>query len=106
MVLPVPPKVPITVRLDADVRERLRVLSDRTGIDMSIIAQLAITAALDSVAQAGGRLVVPLQFSVEHMPEKSPVTYPPHQESPLRLDSPVSTPNEPSKHHGPKPSQP
>lgn len=60
--------VPISFRLDGDVRERLADISKRTGIPERTLAQWAITAAVNAIEEADGKLVVPVEFTVKHTP--------------------------------------
>lgn len=61
--------VPISLRLSPELTRRLEEVAARTRQKKHALAQEAIEAAVDAIEKNDYRLVVPIEFSVTHVPK-------------------------------------
>lgn len=81
---------PLSVRLSPELLKRLESIADRLGIKKHTLAQLAIEAAVAAADEHGGRLVLPMDFTVSFEPKFVPTPAAPAQ-NPQLNEGPVSS---------------
>jgi predicted DNA-binding protein len=72
MVIQMQKKVPMSLRLDDDVEERLEECSKRLKMRKHTLAQAALEAGIEAIEKNGYKLVFPLEFEVKHIAIPNP----------------------------------